>query len=72
MNRAPLSPAVRAIVRDLAVDARCAYRDAHLFPNSAPDLIRYADRCRQEARQILAGAPVTLDRYGWPVLYDAP
>lgn len=72
MNREPLTQALRDIVADLLRDARCSYRDARRFPNSADALIPYADRCRQDARRIRAGSAVRLDRYGWPVLDDAP
>lgn len=71
MKRAHLSPAVLDIVRDLLTDARCAYRDARRFPASAEALIPYAEQCRRDARRILYGAPVTLDRYGWPVIASA-
>lgn len=55
----------------LMLDAREATRDARRFPNSAPDLHRYAEYCRDMARQIMNGAPYHVDAYGWPHL-DTP
>lgn len=72
MTRPAISPARRAIARDLLTDARCAYRDARHFPNSAAALLPYAAQCRKEARLILAGHAVTLDCYGWPTVDTLP
>jgi hypothetical protein len=71
MSRPDLCPLARAVVLDLLTDARCAYRDARHFPNSAPELIPYGDRCRAEARALRNGAPYRINRHGWPELLEA-
>jgi hypothetical protein len=68
MKLRTLPPAARAVVRDLITDARCARRDARQFPDTATDILPYADLCELKARAIRAGQPYTFNDYGWPVL----
>ena len=55
---------MRAIIRDLVVDVRCAERDG---------MPEYAEKCRQQIATLYYNRHgAKLNRYGWPVIDGKP